>query len=137
LTAIRLEASQVVELADGSVVYGQPGHYLITHGQVILGCVPTLEDRYYEIIVEGQLVVPPDLRRRIEATTGIGSTLTPTDLANAIERLASVAIGTIHVDFTPGQLEEIAQRATKRGRTVEAELRAVVDRIKDEIFHRG
>lgn len=125
-----------MELADGSVLPGKPGDYLITRGSAVVNCVTTLEDQY-EILVEGQLVLPVAIRRRIEATTGIGSTMTAPDLADAIERLASIAIGTIHVEFTPGQLEEIAQRATKRGRTVEAELRSVVDRIKDEIFWRG
>jgi hypothetical protein len=43
----------------------------------------------------------------------------------------------VKVEFSPGQLEEIAHRAAKRGRSVEAELNAAVDRIKDEIFHRG
>jgi hypothetical protein len=63
--------------------------------------------------------------------------LTPADLVAAIERLASIAIGAVKVEFSPGQLEEIAHRAAKRGRSVEAELNAAVDRIKDEIFHRG
>jgi hypothetical protein len=136
LTAVRLEAPRPVELADGSVVQAQPGAYLITRGQTVISCVPTLGDQY-EIVVEGQLLVPADIRHRIEATTGIGSTLTAADLVTAIERLAPIDIGTVHVEFTPGQLAEIAHRATKRGRTVEAELHAVVDRIKDEIFHRG
>jgi hypothetical protein len=133
---MRLAVAREVELASGTVIAGKPGDYLITRGTTIVACVAHLEN-HYEIVTEGELRIPMAIRHRIEATTGIGSTLTPTDLAAAIERLAAIAIGTVHVDFTPGQLEEIAHRATKRGRTVEAELRAVVDRIKDEIFHRG
>ena len=46
-------------------------------------------------------------------------------------------IGDIRIPFTPGQLAELQHRASKRGRTVEAEMRAVVARIEDELFYKG
>jgi hypothetical protein len=138
LRAVRLTAPRPVTRVDGTLVDGQTGDYLITRGAAIVDCLaPALFADRYEIVQEGELVVPVEIRRRIEATTGIGSTLTPADLVAAIERLASIAIGAVKVEFSPGQLEEIAHRAAKRGRSVEAELNAAVDRIKDEIFHRG
>lgn len=75
--------------------------------------------------------------RAIEETTGFGTTRSPAALRAAVERLATIAIGDIRLAFTPGQLEEIAHRAGKRGRTIEQEMKAVVDRIEDELFHRG
>jgi hypothetical protein len=46
-------------------------------------------------------------------------------------------IGDIRIPFTPGQLAELAHRAGKRGRTVEAEMRAVVARVEEEVFYKG
>lgn len=54
-----------------------------------------------------------------------------------IERLASIKIGDIRIPFTPGQLSELQHRASKRGHTVEQEMRAVVARIEDELFYKG
>jgi hypothetical protein len=70
-------------------------------------------------------------------TTGFGSTRSGPDLVKAIERLASIKVGDIRIPFTPGQVAELQHRAMKRGRTVEAEMKAVVDRIEDELFHKG
>jgi hypothetical protein len=71
----------------------------------------------------------------IEETTGIGTTRTGGELQKAVERLASMKIGDIRIPFTPGQLSELAHRAQKRGRTVEAEMKAAVARIEEEIFY--
>jgi hypothetical protein len=73
----------------------------------------------------------------LEAVTGLGSTRTPQHLLAAVERLASIKIGDIRLPFTPGQLAELQHRAAKRGHSVEAEMRAVVARIEDELFYRG
>jgi hypothetical protein len=73
----------------------------------------------------------------LEQTLGLGATRTPADLVKAVERLAAIHVGTIQIDFTPGQLDEIAHRATKRGHTIQQELQAVVDRIREELFWRN
>lgn len=59
------------------------------------------------------------------------------DLVRTIDRLASIRIGDIRIPFTPGQLAELQHRASKRGRTVEQEMRAVVARIEEELFYKG
>ena len=89
------------------------------------------------IVDEGGQLLSQAICDRLELTTGLGSTRTPEDLCTAVERLAKISIGTIQIDFTPGQLEEIHHRAVKRGRTVKQELQAVVDRIREAIFWRG
>lgn len=138
LTAVRLVADQVVRLADGRETPAHPGDWLITNGRVVVDLVgeTQLAVRYAADEGGGRLL-PLAICDRLERTTGIGSTRTPEDLVKAVERLAAIHIGTIQIDFTPGQLEEIAHRAKKRGWTIEQSLRAVVDRIKEEIFWRG
>jgi hypothetical protein len=74
---------------------------------------------------------------RIATALGLGSRPTATSILTAIDRLASLRIGEIQLPFTPGQLSELQYRALKRGRTVEAEMQAVVARVKDELFHKG
>jgi len=138
LVAIRAPQQQFVDLIDGRRVVALAGDWLITRGKEVLDVCPTSEfTTRYESVGEGALSVPQPIRQRIEHTTGIGTTRSAADLVEAVERLARISIGSIVIDFTPGQLEEIKHRAGKRGRTVEEELRAAVARIKDEIFWRG
>lgn len=136
-TAFHVTTARTVELLDGRSAYLQPGDWLITRGKENIDSCPSASfaDRYERVTED--LQVPPALRRRLEATTGIGTTRTAEDLVEGVERLARISIGSIVIDFTPGQLEEIKYRAVKRGHTVEQELRAAIERIKDEIFWRG
>lgn len=137
LTAVRLPADQLVHLADGREVSARTGDWIVTQGRTIIDCVgDTQLDARYKVD-EGGKIFSAMTCARLEQTTGIGSTRTPEDFCAAVERLAKITIGTIQIDFTPGQLEEIHQRATKRGRTVKQELQAVVDRIREEIFWRS
>jgi hypothetical protein len=136
--AVMLPENRTVELASGQHVRAFAGDYLVTRGRLVVDVVGAtkLKDRY-EIVDPRSLQITGAERDRLEATTGVGSTRTAADLITAVERLAAISIGTIRVDFTPGQLEEIAYRAKKRGRSVEQELRAVVDRIKEDLFWRS
>jgi hypothetical protein len=137
LTAVRLATAQPVQLADGRELVASAGDYLITRGRTSVDVVgPSQLSVRYEI-EERVCALSSETCLRLEQTTGIGSTRTPHDLVLAVERLAKISIGTIQIDFTPGQLEEITHRATKRGRTVQQELQAVVDRIREEIFWRS
>ena len=87
---------------------------------------------------EPGLHLSPRQVAQVEAALGVSVPFSsPESLVAAVERLASVGFGDIRVPFTPGQLAEIAHRAAKRGRTVDAELKAVVDRIQDELFYRA
>jgi len=87
-------------------------------------------------VVAGLQLTPLDCTR-LEETTGFASTRTVEEFLRAVERLASITIGDIRIPFTPGQLAELKHRAAKRGRTVEVEMQAVVDRIRDELFYKG
>jgi hypothetical protein len=83
------------------------------------------------------LALTPAETDQIAVALGLGARPTAGSILAAIDRLAAVRIGDIRVPFTPGQLSELQQRAAKRGRTVEAELQAVVARIQDELFYKG
>lgn len=138
LTAVRVEGPKTIEMPAGDTMQAFAGDYLITRGQQVVDLVRsgTLEDRY-EPVEEGRLTVSPAVCRRIESTLGIGSTKDARLLAEAIERVATIGIGEVRIEFTPGQLEELKHRATKRGHGVKEEIRAVIDRIRDEIFWKG
>jgi hypothetical protein len=106
---------------------------LILHDiQVLLG---ELRDAARPTAVPGLLLSRAECNA-VEETTGIGTTRSAGELTAAIDRLASIKVGDIRIPFTPGQLEEIAHRASKRGRTVEEEMKAAVARIEDELFYR-
>jgi hypothetical protein len=90
-----------------------------------------------ELKLPAGLHLAPTEVAALEELLGVSMPLTPSSLRTAIERLASVRIGDIRIPFTPGQLAELQHRAAKRGRTVEAEIRAVVARIEDELFYQG
>jgi hypothetical protein len=138
LTAYPVRRPGSIELADGSTVHAAVGAIAITRGASTLAVLtPAQFAADYEVVVEGALMLSPADCGRIEETTGIGTAHSTPDLVAAIGRLAAMRIGDIRIPFTPGQLSELQHRAAKRGRTVEAEMRAVVDRIQDELFYKG
>lgn len=71
---------------------------------------------------------------RLEQVLGPGATATGPALAHAVDRLASIRIGGVVVEFTPGQLAEIAHRAKKRGLTPQEELERIVKVLSSELF---
>jgi hypothetical protein len=95
------------------------------------------------VLARHQPAPPPGLHLtpvevdRIAQALGLGARPTGPSILAAIDRLAAIRIGDIRIPFTPGQLAELQHRAAKRGRTVEAEMKAVVARIQDEVFYQG
>lgn len=132
-----MKDAQRVQLTTGGYVDLVAGDWLITRGSAIVDWARGMLDEKYEILAEGELRLPLAVVQRLEQTTGFGTGKDPYSLLESVERLAALSIGTIHIDFTPGQLDEIKHRAGKRGHTMQQELQAAVDRVKDEIFHRG
>jgi len=64
------------------------------------------------------------------------SLLDDTDLASRVDRLAHLEIGEVHVDFTPGQLQEMAVRARKNARSFKEELAMSVRSVQSLVFDR-
>lgn len=138
LTAVQLDHDQTVSLSDGRSLRASAGDWLISRGKAVIDVVgDTALATRYTIQATGTLTLPAEICSRIEQTAGLGSTRSPADLAAAIERLAKIEIGTVQLPFTPGQLEEIAVRAKKRGQTVQQALQATIDRIKEDLFWRS
>jgi hypothetical protein len=139
LTAtLHADPTTEVLLADGRNVLAPTGHYIVRRGNQVVTVLPAAllgPGKDYEPLLD-QISLTPEQKQRLERTLGLGTTRTTPDLITAVEALATISIGTVRVEFTTGQLAEIAHRAGKRGRTVQAELEAVVDRIKGELFHR-
>jgi hypothetical protein len=90
----------------------------------------------YETVEEGLLLSGPVLHQ-LTQKLGPGATSSPSALLRAIDRLARIEIGTVKVDFTPGQLEEIAHRARKRGLTPQQEVERTVGSMKESFFYGG
>lgn len=102
----------------------------------IRACCDELQQLATPAPVPGLHLDPRDCTQ-LEEVTGLGSTRSASQLVAAVERLASLKFGDIRIPFTPGQLSELQHRAAKRGRTVEAEMKAVVARIEEELFYKG
>ena len=138
LLAESLTKPEEIHLIDGRIVHAQPGEIRIMRGEHTVDLLPAKQfAERYEVVVSGGLQLSVADCARIEETAGLGSTQSSADLVKAIERLFTIKIGDIRIPFTPGQLAELSHRASKRGRTVEAEMKAVVDRIQDELFYKG
>jgi hypothetical protein len=137
LVAVPILTPESITLPDRREALASPGSYKILNGAVVVDVVPAARfAEEYEPVITGGLALTPQQCRELDVTLGLGATASPDTLGLAVGRLARIAIGDIRIAFTPGQLAELKFRADKRGRTVEEELRAVVDRIKDELFWR-
>lgn len=140
VSATRLTSPQQIETVDGRIIDARAGDYLISdiRGRTTVDCVTAAQlfSRYMPA-EDGRVVLSTLDCARLERTVGIGNARSGPDLVSAVERLAAISIGSIRIDFTPGQLAELQARAVKRGRTVEDEIRAVIHRIEDELFWAG
>ncbi len=138
LTAVRVVSPQEVALDDGRTISASPGDWLVVRGKRTIDVVgERLLHERYQVIEAGALTLTQAICARLESTLGIGATQSLERLIAAVERLASIKIGEVKIDFTPGQLDEIATRAKKRGQTVQQSLQAVIDRIREELFWRS
>lgn len=128
---------RTVRFSTGASWTARPGDWIVTIGaDVVDVCSEKEFPTKYERIQDG-LLLPRPLCTLLEETTGVGTTRNPEELTHAIERLARISIGDVKIPFTPGQIEEIAHRAQKRGLSVQQEIQRIVDRIKDEIFYKS
>lgn len=135
LTATQLEAEGRFVLANGMNSLGHPGNWVISRGSTVLAVLPTdVYQQEYIPVDEHALTLTGADRAEVARALGFGSTDTPQHLVTAATRLAHLTIGTIDVDFTPGQWEELAHRATKRGISVESLVKQIVDKICQDIW---
>jgi len=75
----------------------------------------------------------PDLLA-LEDLLGGGSILNATDLRQKVERLAGISFQHVRLQFTPGQLEQLLERATRQGKSVEQLVEQMAPRIHEQFF---
>lgn len=81
------------------------------------------------------VVLHGDALAEIDRLLGIGSTQSPAAVLRAIKSWAGITIGAIRLDFSPAQLDEIAHRAAKQGKTPEAVVADIVAQLQSSFFH--
>lgn len=130
---------QIVKTVDERLVKGGEGEWVLcTPSGATLRLVSTsVLQEAYDTVEEGGLTLSGREARLLEDRLGPGVTASGEKLLAAVERLARIGVGEIELPFTPGQLEEMQHRATRRGRTMTEELKLVVSRLADELFHGG
>ena len=138
LIAQALDAPTEVTLLDGRTLTARVGDIRVSRGEHVVDLVTTRQfAERYEVVVHGGLHLTAADCARLEETAGLGSTQSAGELVKAVEKLCAIKVGDIRIPFTPGQVQELQYRAKKRGRTIEQEMQAVVDRIRDELFYKG
>lgn len=81
------------------------------------------------------LVLTGDAVEEIDRLLGVGSTTSALALLAAIRAWAGITLGSIRLDFSPAQLDEIALRAEKQGKPPEEIVRDLVEQIARDLFY--
>lgn len=80
------------------------------------------------------VVLTGDALDTVEQVLAGGSVSSGADLANKVTRLAGIRFHEIRLDFTPGQLDELAYRAERQGRPVKDLVAEIVRGITEQFF---
>ena len=80
------------------------------------------------------VALTPDQVDQLEPRLGGGSVKDGTDLTRKVLTLAGIRFHRIDLDFTPQQLEELAHRAERQGKSVQALCIEIIDSMKDQFF---
>lgn len=81
----------------------------------------------YLLLIDNTLI-------RMEQALGHLPILHAEDLIAKVTRLARIRFGDHSLELTAGQMEEIAWRAEKQGKTVEVQVKSAWDRFCEEFF---
>lgn len=125
-------------VGDGTVKAGAPGDYrIMTPANQLVDIVAAAKlIEHYELL-QDTLPLSRETCRHLEDQLGLGVTASEAALLTAVTRVASITLGGVALEFTPGQMEELAHRAGKRGRTLAQEIQVAVDAFKDQLFYGG
>lgn len=80
------------------------------------------------------IVVGNTHRQRLEKLLSGGGLFDAEDLTTKVEGLASISVGDIRLEFTPGQLKQLAHFARRNGKTVEEVTKETVKRMEWMFF---
>lgn len=97
-------------------------------------CSPRLFADTYDIVDDTALALSAESRTTLATILGLAALENEKELVGAIGRLARLSIGTVDVDFSPAQWVELRHRADKRGISVQALVKQIVDKITQDIW---
>ena len=134
-TAYQLTERSHIELPSGTVLIGYPGEWVITREATVYAIVSDREFRAdYAPANAPKLQISADDQTTLAKILGFGSTNSSLELTRAVEKLARLRIGDVEVNFSPGQWEEIARRAEKRGQPIATYMIGVVDKVLQDLW---
>jgi hypothetical protein len=81
------------------------------------------------------VVIDPKSRQKLEGLLSGGSLMDADDLIRKVEGAMSIRIGDIRLDFTPGQMKEMAHLARRNGRALEEVVKDTVARMESLFFN--
>jgi len=134
LTAYQLTESEAFTLPSGMGRHGFPGEWVVCRHGVPFDVLP---EQSFQLLYEPQvagLLIPADQTAALVDILGLGACQSPKFLLDAVKRLADLKIGDVSIQFTPGQLEELARKAEKNGHSVQAEVERIVAHLSSEVF---
>ena len=134
-TAYPLTEKTYLTLPSGTVLTGYPGEWVITREATVYAIVSEQEFRqHYAPADRPKLQITPEDQSTLAKLLGFGSTNSSLELTRAVEKLARLRIGDVEVNFSPGQWEEIARRAEKRGQPIAKYMIGVVDKVLQDLW---
>ena len=96
-----------------------------------------LQEAIRQKLLPGQrmIVLGPKEIDALESLVSGGSVLNGMDLVAKVGRLAGISFHHTRIQFTPGQLEDVARRAASNGLTVDQLLERTTPRIYEMFFN--
>lgn len=111
-----------------------PGDWVVCRGAHPIDVLSTVAFKKLYEPIEAGMLLPDPAREHLETLLGVGAARTPEALLQAVQRISDLQIGGVHVEFTPGQLEELQRRAESNGRTVQEETERIVRHLSGDVF---
>lgn len=96
---------------------------------------PTEFERQYIPVAEASGIhLSEESLVRLGKVLRLGATHSEAELVQSVESLASVAIGEVKVQWSPGQIAELKRRADRRNLPYATYVRRIVDHILQEFW---
>jgi len=90
--------------------------------------------KHLDVSNDRVIVIDPQNRQRLETLLGEGHIQSAADLTDRLERLLSIRIGGIDLDFTPSQRHELVELAARNSCTPEVLFRSTVKAMEELFF---
>jgi len=129
----------LILLAGGIRRSGHAGDVRITNeaGEAIDVISADLLTEFYEDVKSDAFALTPDQITRCAKVLRFGATKSAEEFTQAVESMAKVAIGGVKVEWTPGQIDQLKHRASKRGVSVQAYIQSLVEKFMQDIWTLG